>query len=66
MTNKTCLTCTYWQARSNIIDTTRFGGKCLLSDKDSREWHTCWAWKVLSPKQMDQRKEAGMVKEVEK
>jgi len=63
--NKTCLLCTYWKPEGTIKGTIRHGGKCALTDKDCRMNDSCLVWKLCSPSQLDQRKVAGLVEEVE-
>lgn len=62
---ESCLHCTYWQPTGDIVEILRTGGKCALSDKNSKQIDTCWAWKVLSPRQMERRKQLGLVEEIE-
>lgn len=60
-----CLLCAFWSPEGNIKGIMRHGGKCNLKNTDSRMEESCWAWKICSPNQLEQRKEAGLVEEVE-
>lgn len=62
---KTCVLCAYWQPDGKIQGIIRHGGKCKLNDKETRMEESCLVWKLCSPNQLDARKEAGLVQEVE-
>lgn len=62
---KTCLYCAFWHPEGKIRKIVRHGGDCKLTGKDTQLKDSCWAWKICSPNQLDQRKEAGLVEEVE-
>lgn len=63
--SKTCLFCAYWQQEGKIQGIIRHGGKCSLSRSDTRMNESCLLWKIYSPSQLEQRKVAGLVEEVE-
>ena len=60
---KTCLYCAYWKPEGTIKGITRKGGKCLLTDKESKLEASCWGWKACSTKQLEQRKNDGLMGE---
>ena len=62
---KTCVMCAYWTPDGKIQGIIRHGGKCSLSRSDTRMNESCLLWKICSPNQLDQRKVAGLVEEVE-
>ena len=62
---KTCLLCAYWAHEGEIKGVLRHGGKCKLNDKNAHMNDKCLVWKICSPNQLEQRKEAGLVQEVE-
>lgn len=62
---KTCLFCAFWKPEEKILIIFRKGGACTLRNKDTRLHETCWGWKICSPNQLETRKKAGLIEEVD-
>jgi hypothetical protein len=65
MGKKICLLCFFWEPEGKVRNIIRHGGKCSLSKGDTRLNETCWGWRVCSPSQLEKRKKAGLIEEVE-
>jgi predicted nucleic acid-binding Zn ribbon protein len=62
---KICLLCAYWQPEGEVMKIVRSGGLCSMSGKETRLYDTCWGWKICSPGQLEKRKKAGLIEEVD-
>ena len=62
---KTCLLCASWHPEGKLKGIIRHGGTCNITKADTRMTDTCWAWNICSPNQLQRRKQAGLVEEVE-
>lgn len=62
---KICLLCASWKPKGKVNEIIRHGGSCITLGKDTKLDDTCLGWKFCSPSQLAQRKQAGLIEEVE-